>query len=494
MPRRVPRLLAVLAAALVAASAGVAHAAYDPSDPEQQAAYDHALDVGIQAYDFGVVLLSMDRLYRSSTSVNVPDGRGGGPVNVFSTFRKLADANDRQAVGPNNDTLYSTAWLDLRRGTLRVHLDPSPRRFRYLEFLSPYEENFANVGSPAKALKGTDFLVTPPRWKGRVPKGVRRIRSPYDRAWVVGRTFVADAHDLPGARRVAKTFRVTPRPAPPKHKDTTVTHYTIPGTQPGEDPLTWFDALNVQLQRFPPTAADAPVLRTIAELGIGPGLPKLSESTALSDAQKAGLAAAVTGAEARLQGRLAVMLLGGFERHNGWLVFTGGGHYGTDYALRAVIDRFGFGSPTPDVAIYPLAALDRNHGPLVGDKRYVVHFSARDAHPPAQFFWSLTMYDSELFFVPNALDRWVLNDRSHLVYNGDGSLDIYVQPDAPASARQRRNWLPSPATGPFRMVVRLYGLSDTVLAGIEDGSGWQPPTVLPCGDDNRTSAGVACAS
>ena len=505
--RSTPVLVGLLLAAFAAHGAA---AAYDPSDPAQKAAYDQALAVGSQAYDFGVPLMSMDRVYRGSISVNVPDGRGAGPVNQWSTFKKLADAKDRYAVGPNNDTLYSDVWLDMSRGPVVVHLDPSPKRFRYLEFLSPYEENFVNVGSSATALKGTDFLVTPPGWKGRVPAGVKRIRSPYDRAWVVGRTFVRDKSDLAGAKKVAKTFLVTPfakwdprhpmayRPPRPKHVDDTVTHATTPGTQPGDDPLAFFDGLNAQLERFTPPAADRPILDKIKALGIGPGLPKVSTSATLSDAQKAGLSDAVTGAENRLKARFANLLLSGFDTHNGWLVFTGGGHYGTDYATRALIDRFGFGSPVPQVAIYPLAATDRNRAPLTGAKRYVVHFDAKDANPPVQDFWSLTLYGTDLFFVPITIDRYVLNARSNLVRNADGSLDIYVQPDAPTNAKQERNWLPSAqpdAADPgFRLIVRLYGLSDPVLKGIEDGSGWEPPTILPCGDDNRTSAGVACAS
>lgn len=500
--------LRVLRAFLVVGTLGAvwtaAAAAYNPSDPEQRAAYEQAFDVGVRAYDYGVALLSMDRVYRSSTSVDVPDGRGAGPVNVFSTFRRLADERDRAAVAPSNDTLYSAAWLDMSRGPVVLHLGRSPKRYRYLELLSPYQENFANIGSPVRARKGTDFLVAPPGWTGRVPDGVQRVRSPYDRAWVVGRTFVRDASDLAGAKRVARTFLITPlarwdpdaptayRAPAPRRPDTTFDRASTPGTVAGEDPLAFFDALNRQLERFPPPVADAPILDTLGAWGIGPGLPAVSASTALSAAQRAGLAAAVRGAEARLQARLAALMLSGFERHNGWLVFTGGGRYGTDYATRALIDRFGFGSPTPDVAIYPLAALDRTRAPLTGEKRYVVHFPAAHARPPAQFFWSLTMYGSDLFLVPNPIDRWLLNDRSRLVRNADGSIDVYVQSDPPATARQRRNWLPSPP-GAFRMVMRLYGLSAKALSGITDGTGWSPPAILPCGADGRTSTGIACA-
>jgi len=500
----------VLVGAALGLCASGAAAAYDPSDPAQKAAHDRALDIGSQAYDYGAPLLSMDRVFRGSTSVNVSDGRGAGPANQFSTFRKLADAQDRYAVAPNNDTLYSAAWLDLARQPLVIHIGPSPKRFRYLELLSPYEDDFANVGSPPRALKGTDFLVTAPGWKGRVPRGLERVRSPYARAWVIGRTFVRDAGDLPGARKVANSFLITPldrwdpkhptafRPRPPKVKDTTLEHATTPGTQPGEDPLEFFDALNVQLRRFTPPAADRPILKTLKTLGIGPGLPKISTSASLGEAEKAGLADAVKGAESRLQSRLVSLLLAGFDTHNGWLVFTKGGHYGTDYATRALIDRYGFGSPTPDVAIYPLAITDRTRAPLTGTKRYVVHFPAKDATPPVQFFWSLTLYDTDLFFVPNAINRWLVNDRSGLVRNADGSLDIYVQPDAPADATQLRNWLPSPqpdSPNPgFRLIVRLYGLSRPVLEGIANGTGWLPPSILPCGPDGTTSDGIACAS
>ena len=120
----------LLTCAALAGGASAAHAAYDPADPDQRAAYDQALAIGAQAYDYGVALLSMDRLFRGSTSVNVPDGRGAGPVNRFSTFRKLADAEDRHVVAPNSDTLYSAAWLDLSHGPVVLHLAPSPRRYR----------------------------------------------------------------------------------------------------------------------------------------------------------------------------------------------------------------------------------------------------------------------------------------------------------------------------------------------------------------------------
>ena len=121
-----------------------------------------------------------------------------------------------------------------------------------------------------------------------------------------------------------------------------------------------------------------------------------------------------------------------------------------------------------------------------------------------QAFWSLTMYDTNGFFVPNPLNRFVLNDRSNLHYNADGSLDLYVQQAEPTSAAQQDNWLPAPAA-PFEMDGRLYGTLPGDIAGILAGgasSPWQQPTILPCLPSGYTpafpaagiSTGIACAS
>ena len=73
---------------------------------------------------------------------------------------------------------------------------------------------------------------------------------------------------------------------------------------------------------------------------------------------------------------------------------------------------------------------------------------------------------------------YLINNRSHVRYNSDGSLDLYIQPHAPGNPAQRRNWLPAPPGKAFRLIIRLY--KPTNIAGILSGRSWQPPTVLPC--------------
>jgi len=168
------------------------------------------------------------------------------------------------------------------------------------------------------------------------------------------------------------------------------------------------------------------------------------------------------------------------------------GHYGTDYALRAVVDRVGLGAPLSTLAIYPFTVTDSTLRPLTGSSRYVAHFAAHDLPFPARAFWSLTLYDSNGFFVPNSAHVYLINNRTPLHYNRDGSLDIYIQATAPRNATQREAWLPSPAGKAFRLIIRLYRPID--IPGIISGRSWHPPTVLPCLQSGMTAAGTACAS
>jgi hypothetical protein len=98
--------------------------------------------------------------------------------------------------------------------------------------------------------------------------------------------------------------------------------------------------------------------------------------------------------------------------------------------------------------------------------------------PPARAFWSVSLYDLDGFFVPNPIDRYLINDRSDLHFNPDGSLDVYIQHDEPSSPIERQNWLPAP-TGAFRLLMRVYAAKPSAIPGILDGSGWDPPAITP---------------
>ena len=80
-------------------------------------------------------------------------------------------------------------------------------------------------------------------------------------------------------------------------------------------------------------------------------------------------------------------------------------------------DKIGVGALKPKIAIYAFTQTAHDLSPLVGGSRYVLHIPADQLPIPAKQFWSVTMYDSDVFLVPNPLDRYLINDRSDLHLN-----------------------------------------------------------------------------
>ncbi len=497
------RIITAVCVAACAAVAGVSAAGAGATTPD----YDNGLALGTAAYQYGIPLLDTQRIFRSSTSVNVPDGLGHGRPNEFSNVRRLANANEHTVVAPNNDTLYSMAWLDLRKQPQVLHAPPIKGRFWEFELVDPWTNNFFNVSTAHKPLGpgdirvtgGGDWAVTGPGFHGKLPKGVTRVRSPYDRVWVIGRTYVRDKSDLRPVHAIQNRYSITPlsklgkgwHRRPPRHPDTTASEATIPGTQAGDDPLDFYAALGRQMQKFPPPARDDPILAQLAPVGIGPGLDPRDANLSADTLQ--GLSDAVGQGPANVQASLVSLYFSGSAIHDGYLVGDLG-NWGTDYELRAVGDKAGVGGQRANVAVYPFTFADDHFGLLTGSNRYVLHIPKSSLPVPVKAFWSLTLYNGHGFFVRNPLNRYVLNDRSNLRRNPDGSIDLYVQHDEPASKAQQRNWLPSPPPGShFRLIWRLYDLAGA-RKGVLDGSGWQPPKVQLCDGTGHAGDGTPCAS
>ncbi len=150
-------------------------------------------------------------------------------------------------------------------------------------------------------------------------------------------------------------------------------------------------------------------------------------------------------------------------------MFDGMGTYGAAYLQRANIARIGIGANLVEDALYPMTFQDERGEPYDGGRSYRLHFAA-DALPPVKGFWSLTMYDAEMYLAETPIGRYAIGDRDELRLNEDGSLDILIQHEPPAEER-RSNWLPAPS-GRFDMVLRLYWPRREALTG-----DWVPAAV-----------------
>jgi hypothetical protein len=156
-----------------------------------------------------------------------------------------------------------------------------------------------------------------------------------------------------------------------------------------------------------------------------------------------GLAVATAQAYGRLKG----------TKTNGWVTMYGCGEPGNGMFLRAA-QALVFVGPicVPAEAMYWWANADGAGRTLAGAQDYIMHFPTGQL-PPNDAFWSLTMGDAKNKYVPNPLNRYNVGDRSGLVPNADGSVDVYLQHDAPAG--HESNWLPAPK-GDFILWFRVY--------------------------------------
>jgi hypothetical protein len=155
---------------------------------------------------------------------------------------------------------------------------------------------------------------------------------------------------------------------------------------------------------------------------------------------------------------------------NGWQITLDMERYGTGHAYRAGWTFYGVGGNLAEDAIYPFAEKDTDGKPFNGSNRYLLRFSKTDI-PPVNAFWSLTMYDKDVYLVPNPLNRYALGDRSNLKFDTDGSLSLYVQSDSPGKEKET-NWLPAPKGEEFKLALRLYAPKKEVAAGA-----WVPPAI-----------------
>ena len=229
----------------------------------------------------------------------------------------------------------------------------------------------------------------------------------------------------------------------------------------------YFNYLGKLMKTNPPAAADAPMVATMAKIGLVPGQDFDPSKLGVFDKE------AIKAVPKLAQAKIIEYAKKSVVPVNGWILLTHDvGVYGTDYVQRAFITAIGLGANRPQDAIYPTSEKDADGNAYDGNKNYVMHFD-KGQFPPVNGFWSLTMYDDKFFFVPNSLNRYTLSQRNKFGANADGSVDLYLQADSPGKAREA-NCLPAPKAK-FIPMLRLYWPKDTAPS-IIDGT-WKPPAI-----------------
>lgn len=427
-----------------------------------------------EAYLYAYPIVSMDVTMRQAT--NVPDDATvnmRAPINQFAHARAYPKADEKDVVRFNFDTLYSFAWLDLSREPIILSVPDTEGRYYLLPMLDMWSDVFSVVGTRTTGNKAGTYALVAPGWTGTLPDGVVKIVAPTPAIWILGRTQTNGPADYDNVHKVQDGYKLTPLSqwgkdyTPPKNMpvDPSIDNTTPPLVQVNNlDGVAMLTRLADLMVKYPPHPNDYPILLRLRQLGVEPGKPfdaaKLDPQTGdiVNKAAKETLAA------------MPVKMLTMTPAENGWNIGREHmGTYGTAYHWRALIAMGGLGANLPEDAVYPTAFIDGEGKPLSGANNYVLHFD-KGQTPPANAFWSITMYDKDGFQIPNPINRFAIGDHDKLNFNADGSLDIYIQAKSPGADKEA-NWLPAPKDE-FQPTMRIYSPRPEVLDGT-----WSPPPI-----------------
>lgn len=458
------------------ASAQMTSAYQDEPISEQQ-----ARDIAVEAYVYLYPLVSMDVTRRQIT--NIEPGKGfGGPMNTFANIRAYPGAEDKAVVRPNFDTLYSSAFLDLRSEPIVVSAPDTAGRYYLLPMLDMWTDVFASPGWRTTGTRAGHFLLIAKGWRPeqrqsligeyKLPQDTQIIEAPTPYIWIIGRTKTDGPADYEAVHKIQDGYRITPvsqwgkAPEPVSFKpDPSIDMRTPPKRQVDTMTSEQFFTYAAELLKVnPPHLTDQPILARMRRIGIEPG--RSFDIAKIDGATRRGLAQAAADGQRLMAWKVSTLA----RVANGWSMNTDTmGVYGNYYLKRAIIAQVGLGANLSQDAVYPLNLGDATGQPLDGNNRYRIHFD-KAGLPPVDAFWSITLYNPDGFQVANSLSRFAISSWMPLQYNGDGSLDLIVQNQSPGTEMEA-NWLPAPH-GPFNLTMRLYAPKAEVLTGR-----WNPPPV-----------------
>ena len=394
-----------------------------------------------------------------------------GGWNLCDVDTELKDHNLKVIARPNNDSLYITCMLDLRKEP--VILDMPEFDSKYVSLMVTGYDHYVNI--PLSTRQG-DFkqpekmLFFSERTEG-YKKG--------EQVEGVDRTFEASGDFLSAVFRVMPHANEAERFERIKQQMQSVKLLTLSELRGGNpEPIDDVDfpevgkgdvdvyannLLEVMQFVFNHTSFDADseldqeLLKAYETLGVTPGQAWDPERVVKLDGQRLREVAKRIEAEEMAKADRLAASTGLFKLK---------GDIGLDLLLFQSV--FGpIGQPAEE-AVYP--AIETADGlPMNAQNDYVIRMTA-DQLPPAKAFWSLTLYDTENgFFIPNDRKKYSVGENGGMKLDDNGGIEIYVATEKPGGVPEE-NWLPlNRGDYGIDLVLRLY------VPDLEQFEAWTPP-------------------
>lgn len=427
-----------------------------------------------QAYVWGWPLVYLQNCRKQLEKVPSPGRSGGLPVAPPNQLCMLTDyVSPSQTIVPcpNQDVVYGYGLLNLAADPVVIQVPDFGDRFWVYQLGDQRTDGFAELGKMYGTRPGF-YLLVGPNWNGATPQGIAGVfRCSTNLGYCLPRVFLNDtAADREAVLPLINQIMLYPLSRFDGAMKTTdwkkVRWYPQVGAHGGRKsrwvvPETFFDTLAEVLADVPPLPGEEVMYARFTQL---------VAAAQRDPAIRSVLVQAARLAEEKLVAPLFEFRNLGKPAAHHWTTIENGAAFGTDYLTRTAVAKSNVFVNRNAETKYYYQDLDMHGARLDGSKSYRVTFP-KGALPPADGFWSLTVYDDNHAFYQNELKRYSLGTKNAgLKFNDDGSLTIVIQHEPPVAGEQA-NWIPAP-NGNFSLYLRAYGPGASMLSGA-----WQPPPV-----------------
>ena len=368
-----------------------------------------------------------------------------GSWNTCDADTKLKDHTMREIARPNNDTLYISCLLDLRKDP--VILEMPAFDSKYVSLMITAYDHYVNIpmstasGDFRKAEKMLIFSARTGGYKGEAVKGVdRRFEATGDFVSAVFRV-MPHANEPARFKRIVKQMQSV--------KLATLSQFRGGQAKPIDDikfpPVGKTDAdvfgtnlLEVMQFVFnhttldPNNALDKAVLEAYAPLGVAPG--RTYDAARVQQIDGARMRAV---AERTATTELAKATDPEFAKKMGQMFLPKGKMTLELLVFQSILGPIGMPASQ---ALYPTIAT-ADGKPMNAQHDYVIRMAKKDL-PPGKAFWSVTLYDVKNgFFIPNEHKKYSVGENAGMRLDKDGGIAIYIAAERPKDVPDE-NWLP----------------------------------------------------
>jgi hypothetical protein len=444
-----------------------------PTEETVRKVYDN-LDYirGVETFLNGIPACSIEVLYRGM------QGLGAKNYNQVVIMDKLMDSNPLFLTG-NTDTVYVSSFFNLKEtGPIVIEMpaDAGPGTvndafFRFVVDMGP--------PGPDRG-KGGKYLIFPHDYKGEIPEGYFVAKSTSYINWLILRGFLVDGKPDVATKMFKEGLKIYPlKNAENSPKMEFISGSGISFNTIHANTYEFYEELNTVIQREPISMLDPELRGLFASIGIEKSKPFqpdermkkiLTAAVAVGNATARALVFNTRDKEAYYYkgSQWKRAFVGGDYQ---WL--KDGGKGGRNLNARTLF-FYTATVNTPAMAMkliergskYAYITQDKDGEYFDGDNNYKLNLPK---DPPAKRFMSVVVYDPQTRSELQTGQTYPSknNTRDDLIYNKDGSLDLYFGPKAPRG--KEKNWIQTvPGKGWFA-ILRLYSPTEPWYNGI-----WRP--------------------